>query len=121
MHLKISKIRRFNNFAPTPEKNRCGRHQKWNHEEVREAVRLLPLFQRKTVSDLAAALKIPKSTVHLMKMDSDDLVIMPCKSLLKPVLTEQHKLLRVCFCAAKINPTTLMFDDFYQSVHVDKN
>ena len=81
---------------------------------------MLPLLQRKTIRDLAAALKIPKSTIHLMKMDSDDPVIMPCTSSLNPLLTEQHKLLRVCFCAAKINPTTLMFDDFYQSVHVDK-
>ena len=75
MHLKISKIRRFDNFAPT-QKKRCGRHRKWNHEEVREAVCLLPLFQRKTIIDLAAALKKPKSTVHLMKIDSDDPVIM---------------------------------------------
>ena len=57
-------------FRSNTEKKRCGRHRKWNHEEVREAVRLLPLFQRKTIRDLAAALKIPKSTVHLMKMDS---------------------------------------------------
>ena len=45
-------------------------------------------MQRKSVRDLAAALEIPKSTVHLMTMDSTDLVIMPCKSSLKPWLKD---------------------------------
>ena len=107
-------------FSASPEKKKCGRHKKWNHDEVREAVWLIPLFRRRSIRDLAAALGIPKSTLHAMKCDEDDPVIIPCTSVLKPDLTPQHKLLRVCFCITKIDPTTRLYDDFYQSVHVDE-
>jgi hypothetical protein len=80
-------------FRSSPQKKKCGRHKKWNHNEVCKAVKLIPLFQRRTIWDLAHALSIPKSTLFRMKCDSDDPVIMTCTSALKPALTEQHKLL----------------------------
>lgn len=107
-------------FRSSPQKHRCGRPKKWNHDEVREAVKLIPLFQRRTIRDLAAALGIPKSTLFAMKCDKDDPVIIPCTSALKPALTPQHELLRVSFCLTKIDPVTRLYDDYYQSIHVDE-
>jgi hypothetical protein len=107
-------------FRASPQKRNSGRPRKWNHDEVREAVKLIPLFQRGTIRTLAAALGIPKSTLHDMKCDKDDPVIIPCTSALKPTLTEQHELLRACYCVSKIDPVTRLYDSFYESVHVDE-
>ena len=107
-------------FRASPKKRNCGRPRKWNHDDVREAVKLVPLFQRKSIRDLAHALGIPKSTLHLMKCDKDDPVIIPCTSALKPILTEQHKLLRACYCISKIDPVTRLYNHFYDTVHVDE-
>jgi hypothetical protein len=54
-------------YRSSPQKKNCGRPKKWNHDEVREAVKLIPLFQRRTIRDLADALRIPKSTLFRMK------------------------------------------------------
>ena len=108
-------------FCSSPQKKKCGRHKKWNHDEVRKAVKLIPLFRRRTIRDLVAhALSIPKSTLFRMKCDSDDPVIMTCTSALKPALTERHKLLHVTFCLTKIDPVTRQHDNCMQSVHVDE-
>ena len=97
-----------------------SQNQKWNHDEVREVVRLLPLFHRRTIRDLAAALNVPMSTVHAMKCDRNDPVVIPTTSVLKPLPKKQHKLLRVCFCLSKMKETTLTYNAFYQSVHIDE-
>ncbi len=106
-------------FRSSPQKKKCGRHKKWNHDEVCKADKLIPLFRRRTIRDLAHALSIPKSTLFQMKYyDLNDPVIMKCTSALKPALTEQHKLLRVTFCLTKIDPVTHQYDRSMQSVHV---
>jgi hypothetical protein len=51
-------------FCSSPKKKNCGRPKLWNHDEVREAVKLVPLYQRRSIRDLAAALGMPKSTLH---------------------------------------------------------
>ena len=107
-------------FCSSPLKRNCGRPKKWNHDDIREAVKLVPLFQRKSIRNLAAALGIPKSTLHLMKCDKDDPVIIPCTSALKPALTNHHKVLRACYCISKIDPVTRLYTDFYEAVHVDE-
>ena len=58
-------------FRSSPHKKRCGRPKLWNPDEVREAVKLVPLFQRRTIRDLAAALGMAKWTLHHMKCDKD--------------------------------------------------
>ena len=99
----------------------CGRHKKWNHDEIREAVTLIPHFKRKTIRDLAHALGIPKSTLWDLRQDKDDPVIIACMSALKPLLTQQHELLPcVTFCLTRIDPVTCEYDDCFQSVHVDE-
>ena len=107
-------------FRSSPRKKKCGRHRKWDPDEIREAVKLIPLFKRRTIRDLAHALAIPKSTLFRLKNDGDEPVIMTCTSALKPALTEQHKLLRVTFCLTKIDPLTRRYDHCYNSVHVDE-
>jgi hypothetical protein len=110
-------------FRSSPQRRgNCGRPRKWNHNEICEAVKLVPLFQRLEPSGtlLPVALGIPKSTVHAMKCDKDNPVIIPCTSALKPALTEQHKLLQACYCVSKIDPATRLCSDFYEVVHVDE-
>ena len=95
-------------FCASPRKKKmCGRHKKWNHAEICEAVTLAyHPFKRRTIRDLAHALGIPKSTLWALKQDKDNPVIIACTSALKPLLTQQHELLCVTFC--------------FQSVHVDE-
>ena len=102
------------------KKKKCGRHKKWNHDEIREAVTLIPLFKRRTIRDLAHALGMPKSTLWDLKHDKDDPVIIACTSALKPLLTQQHKSLCVTLCLTKIDPVTHEYADCFQSVHVDE-
>ena len=63
-------------FRPSPRKRNCGCPRKWNHGDVYEVVTLIPLFQRGTIRTLATALSIPKSTLHVMKCDNDDPVML---------------------------------------------
>ena len=83
-------------FRASPQKRNCGRPRKGNHDDVREAVKLVPLFQRGTIRTLASALGIPKSTLHDMKCDKDDPVVIPCSSALKPA--NSHRATRVASC-----------------------
>ncbi len=100
----------------SPEKE-VWETKKWNHDEVcNTGVKLIPLFRRRTIWDLAHTLNIPKSTLVQIKYDSDD----TCRSVLKPAMTEQHKLLRVTFCLTIIDHVTRQYDNCMQSVHVDE-
>ena len=116
---RISKIQTFVNFVRVHQKN-CGRPKLWNHDEVREAIKLVPLFHRRSIRDLAAFLGMAKSTLHDMKCDSDDPVIILFTSAIKPALTEHHKVFRTCHCVSKIDEETRLFDDFFQAVHVNE-
>jgi hypothetical protein len=105
-------------FSASPLKKNCGAKQKWNHDEVRAAVAAVPMHQKRTLRDLAAALGIPLTTLFCMKQCSDK-VIMPITGALKPALTPEHMLKRVLFACEKLNPDDLMFEGFYDTVHVD--
>jgi hypothetical protein len=111
-------IRTFDNFAQAPKNAivvvpESGTIRTF---DIHEGVKLIPLFQIGTIRTLAAALGIPKSTLHNLKCDKDDPVIIPCTSALKPTLTEEHKLLPACYCVSKIGPKTRLYDDFYKNV-----
>ena len=43
-------------FRSSPLKKNCGRPKLWNHNEVRKAIKLVPLFHRRSIRDLAAFL-----------------------------------------------------------------
>ena len=107
-------------FDAPSQKHKTGRNQKWNRDEVRRAVKALPLHQRRSLRSLGAALAIPKSTLFDMKNDKSDKVIIPTTSVLKPMLTEEHKTQRAFYCVSKLNPADNMFHGFYDSVHIDE-
>jgi hypothetical protein len=67
-------------FRASPKKkHNSGRKKKWNHQEVRDAVREIPFHQKRTLRDLAAALAIPLTSLHRMKCNRDDPVIRKLK------------------------------------------
>jgi hypothetical protein len=49
-----------------------------------------------------------------------DRVIMPFTSALKPALTEVHNVGCVLYSVSKLDPVDLHYNNFYNSVHVDK-
>jgi hypothetical protein len=79
--------------------------QKWvRRQDVRDAVILLPLNQRRVIRSIASAFEIPKSTLFRMKRDMHDVVIIPKSLAWKPMLTEMHKVQHVLFAASELNP-----------------
>ena len=65
-----------------------GQKKKWDHQQVRNAVKEMPFHETRTLRDLSAALAIPFTSLYRMKSDRDDSVIMPCASTLKPLPEE---------------------------------
>jgi hypothetical protein len=84
------------------KKGNSGRPQQWICQDVRDAVLLLPLNQRRTIRLIASALEIPNSSVFRMRRDPNDVVIMPKTIALQPILTDVHKLQRVLFAVTKL-------------------
>jgi hypothetical protein len=80
----------------SPKKN-SGRPQQWIRQDVRDAVSLLPLNQRRTIRSIASALEIPLSSVFRMRRNPNDVVIMPKAIALQPLLTDVHKVQHVLF------------------------
>jgi hypothetical protein len=108
-------------FISSPRKiGNCGRKQKWNRDEVRAAVKEIPLTQKQSIRSLALALGMPKSTLFRMKQDKLESVIMPVSIAIKPLLTDQHKLQRVFFATDKVDAAENKYHGFYDSVHIDE-
>jgi hypothetical protein len=64
-------------FRASPLKKYCGRKQKYDRQEVPDAILLVSLHKRKTLRKLASSIGIPLMTVHRMKQDPLDNVIIP--------------------------------------------
>ncbi len=78
-------------FISLPRKiGKCGRKQKWNRDEVRAAVKEIPLTQKQSIRSLAFALGMLKSTLFRMKQDELESVFMPVSIAIKLQLTDQH-------------------------------
>jgi hypothetical protein len=108
-------------FISSPQKKgNCGRKKKWDCDELREAVKKIPLYQRRTNRSLAAALGIPKSTLFRLKQDKLESVIMPVSIALKPLLSKVHKAQRVLYAVSKLNAVDRKYHDFYDSIHIDE-
>ena len=96
---------------------RSGPVSKYDLNELREAIRKVPLRQRTCIRDLAAVLGIPKSTLHeLMKNKQNG--IHRHTSAVKPLLTPQNKIDRVVYAASKVAGET--FIDMEDEIHVDE-
>ncbi len=120
MRSQIFAIQMFVRFEPRLRRGSvAGRKKKWNHDEVTEAVKEIPLHHMRTLRDLAGALGMPLTLLLRMKSGRDR-VIMPFTSALKPALTEVHKVGHVLFSVSKLDPIDLHYNDFYNSVRVDE-
>lgn len=110
-------------YRATPQKKgNCGRPQLYDREEVAEALAELPINERRTIRAMAAALGIPKSTLHNIKEEDND-YIMPHSNRLKPYLTEENKQTRLMYAAleAQRKPSGgFVFHHGDDVVHVDE-
>ena len=107
--------------ASPPKINNCGRPQKWNRDEIREAVKEVPIYQKKTIRSFASALNVPKSTLFRMKDErGNDAVILPVSIAAKPLLTEEHKSQRVFYSCENVNFVDSTFNDCFSSIHIDE-
>ena len=108
-------------FISSPlKKGNSGAKLKWDRDEIREAVKTIPLHQKRSLRSLAGRLGIPKSTVFRIKEEKLAKVIMPVSIAVKPLLTEAHKLRRVMHAVSKVNAFENKYHHFYDSVHVDE-
>ena len=73
-------------FCASPQKiNNCGRPHKWNRDELREAIKEVPIHQRRTIRSIASALNVPKSTLFRMKGErGNNTVTLPVSIAAKP-------------------------------------
>jgi hypothetical protein len=83
-------------FCASPCKNKYGQKQKYNYDEVREAILLVvPKHRKRSLCKLASAIGIAFSTLHRMKQDKDDNVIAPHSLAVRPHLQDHHQFARV--------------------------
>ena len=76
---------------------KSGRSQKGNRDDIRLAVKELPLHQKRTIRSMATALEIPKLSLFRMKQNKENTVIIPKAVAVKPLLSEMHQVQRVMF------------------------
>jgi len=124
-------------YRATPQKHRCGRKRKYDDAELAEAVAKVPANQRRSERALAAAVGIPKTTLHHYK--TRDNLIRPHSNALKPHLTPLHKEMRMGYAASRVLPkeeargvvhdvsdaddgtySDYVFNSAYDEVHVDE-
>jgi hypothetical protein len=96
-----------------PQTKKFGQKKKWNHDEVREAVKELPLHHKKTLRDFERSCCSSRNAIDIV-------VYHLATSALKPALTEVHKVGCVLYSVSKLDPVDLHYKNFYNSVHVDE-
>lgn len=108
-------------FRASPRKSgKTGRKALWNPEDVKQAVKELPIHRRRSLRCISGSLRIPLTSLHRMKQNADDPVIVPHTNSLKPILTAEHQFQRVCYAVMHLNEHDRKYDGFYQHVHVDE-
>jgi hypothetical protein len=90
-------------FRASPLKKNCGRKQKYNHQEVWDAIALVSLHKRKTLQKLASFIGILLTTVHRMKQDPLDNVIILHSNAIKPHLHNYHQLGRLLYAVDNLD------------------
>ena len=89
-------------FRASPLKKQCGRKQKYDCDEVRAAILLVPTHKKRTLHKLASAIGIPLGTLHRMKME-DDKVIAPHSNAIRPHLQDHHQFARALYSVANLD------------------
>jgi hypothetical protein len=79
-------------FRASPlKKNNCGRKQKHDRDEVWAAILLVPTHRRKSLRKTASAIGVSTTTMHRMKVDKEDNVIIPHSNAIRSVLSHQGR------------------------------
>lgn len=95
---------------------KCGRK---SQEIDLDYVKSVPLSQRGTIRSLAAAIGVPKSTLHRKFKEGQ---LKRHSNAIKPLLSDSNKIQRIEFALSMIiprsNPPT--FQDMFDCVHVDE-
>ena len=107
-------------FRASPRKDRGGRMQQHDRDAIREAILLVPTHQRRTLRTLASAIGIPLSTLHSLKQDKTDSVILSHSNALKPHLQDHHKFARVLYAVANLDLDTEEYSSYFNSIHIDE-
>lgn len=98
-------------------KGTVGRRLKRTDDELIQAIESVSLSKRGTLRTLAAAAKVPQTTLHRLLRRG---VLRRCNSRVKPFLTPTNKIVRRQFALAMVNPSTIQFDAMYDRVFVDE-
>jgi hypothetical protein len=107
-------------FRASPLKKNCGRKQKYDRDEVRDAIRQVPLNKRNTLRRLAVSIGLLLTTVHRMKEDPLDSVIVPHSNAIKPQTHDYHQLARVLYAVENLDLEDLRYRASFNSVHIDE-
>jgi len=83
-----------------------------------ECVRSIPVSQRRTLRDLSGILDVSLGTTHRLVQDGD--TIRKHSSTLRPMLTEENKLLRIAWCCDHVDHNTGRYSEMLDTVHVDE-
>jgi hypothetical protein len=93
---------------------------KYDREEVREAILLVPYHKRMNLRKLVSAIAIPLTTSHRMKTDPDDNVIIPHLNAIRPHLHDYHQLARVLYAVENLDLDDLCYRASFDCVHIDE-
>jgi len=87
-------------YRASPEHHKCGRKRKYDEAELAEAIKAVPVLQKRSERALSAALGIPKMTLHHYKVRDD--IIRPESNCLKPLLNPLHKEIRMACAFSRV-------------------
>jgi hypothetical protein len=107
-------------FHASPCKKKCGWKQKYNSDEVRAAILLVPIHRKRTLCKLASEIGIPLGILHCMKDGEHDNVIAPYSNALMPHLQDHHQFARVLYSGANLDILSGQYHDYFDSVHMDE-
>jgi len=99
------------------KRHNCSGITKWDRDEVQEAVKELRCKKKKTIRGLAAALGVPKLSVHRLTQLK---IIVRKVSYTKPYLTEENKVTRLEYALSLRAGDTVIYQDLYNYIHVDE-
>ncbi|KAG3201002.1 hypothetical protein PC128_g4177 [Phytophthora cactorum] len=82
-----------------------------------ERLRGVRYARRGTLRAASGACGVPRATLHRRVKAGD---VRALVSVVRPLLTEANKAARLSWCSAHIHPTQRLYNDMYDTVHVDE-
>ena len=106
-------------FDVQSKKVHNSRPLKYDRQELREAIKKIPLPKRKTMASLSTALGVSAGTIH--HLTRNEKLLKPHTSAVKPSLTDINKLERVEFCIQEEDADLPgIFKPFFDRIHDDE-